>query len=244
MAVVVLTREKVDSLADAIIEKAGSSESSITLDEMLTAVSAMESGQAVIDALVGKTASTPLDIVCASAQAIGAYQFADNGAIRSLVLPNVVTVGQYAFNPMTELVALSIPAATSLGRTVCGSCRKLASVTLCDNLTEIPMQAFQFCEALSEVELPSALTTISQNAFNGAGLKKITLPAGVVTIVANAFQNCSALAEARFLGTPGALNGGAFKGCTALLDIYVPWGEGEVTGAPWGATNATVHYNS
>jgi len=35
-----------------------------------------------------------------------------------------------------------------------------------------------------------------------------------------------------------------FNGCTQTFDIYVPWSEGEVAGSPWGATNATIHYNS
>lgn len=34
-----------------------------------------------------------------------------------------------------------------------------------------------------------------------------------------------------------------FNGCTNLTDIKVPWAEGEVAGAPWGATNATITYN-
>ena len=34
-----------------------------------------------------------------------------------------------------------------------------------------------------------------------------------------------------------------FEECTNLTDIYVPWAEGTVNNAPWGATNATVHYN-
>ena len=35
----------------------------------------------------------------------------------------------------------------------------------------------------------------------------------------------------------------AFKNCTALTTINVPWSEGEVASAPWGATNATINYN-
>ena len=34
-----------------------------------------------------------------------------------------------------------------------------------------------------------------------------------------------------------------FWNCPNLTDIYVPWSEGEVEGAPWGANNATIHYN-
>ena len=32
-------------------------------------------------------------------------------------------------------------------------------------------------------------------------------------------------------------------GCTNLTTINVPWAEGAVAGAPWGATNATINYN-
>jgi hypothetical protein len=40
------------------------------------------------------------------------------------------------------------------------------------------------------------------------------------------------------------IHSGAFDGCTNLKDIYVPWAEGAIKNAPWGATNATIHYNS
>ena len=33
---------------------------------------------------------------------------------------------------------------------------------------------------------------------------------------------------------------GAFPGCTSLTSIEVDNAEGSITGAPWGATNATV----
>ena len=35
-----------------------------------------------------------------------------------------------------------------------------------------------------------------------------------------------------------------FSGCTNLTDIYVPWAEDALANAPWGAPNATVHYNT
>jgi hypothetical protein len=40
-----------------------------------------------------------------------------------------------------------------------------------------------------------------------------------------------------------SINKNAFRDCNNLTDIYVPWSEGDVTNAPWGATNATIHYN-
>ena len=43
--------------------------------------------------------------------------------------------------------------------------------------------------------------------------------------------------KATFSGTP-------FHNCFGITDIYVPWSEGEVANAPWGATRATIHYNT
>ena len=34
----------------------------------------------------------------------------------------------------------------------------------------------------------------------------------------------------------------SFQQCNGLLDIYVPWAEGAVANAPWGATNAKIWY--
>jgi hypothetical protein len=32
-------------------------------------------------------------------------------------------------------------------------------------------------------------------------------------------------------------------GCTNLTEINVPWLEGEIPDAPWGADNAVINYN-
>lgn len=64
------------------------------------------------------------------------------------------------------------------------------------------------------------------------------------TIGNYAFRNCKQITEVTLPSTITSIHGGAFSGCTNLLDIYVPWAEGAIANAPWGATNATIHYNS
>ena len=47
-----------------------------------------------------------------------------------------------------------------------------------------------------------------------------------------------------YLPELNSITTGAFTGTTQdFLDIYVPWSEGDVANAPWGATGATIHYN-
>ena len=69
------------------------------------------------------------------------------------------------------------------------------------------------------------------------------LPAELLTIDTNAFYNCSGLTAITFKSKPSTFSASAFTGCTNLLTINVPWAEGEVADAPWGATNATINYN-
>jgi hypothetical protein len=46
-----------------------------------------------------------------------------------------------------------------------------------------------------------------------------------------------------FKGTPTSIDSTAFKNCTNLTTINVPWAQGAVSGSPWGATGATINYN-
>ena len=73
-------------------------------------------------------------------------------------------------------------------------------------------------------------------------LTSFTIPANCAAISDKAFSGDTALASVTFRGTPSVISNLAFQGLTALADIYVPWASGAVEGAPWGATNATIHY--
>lgn len=120
----------------------------------------------------------------------------------------------------------------------------LNTLELSDTITSIGILAFGSCTGLHSVKLPTALTTIGNGAFNTCiALKEIDIPANVTKVDVNAFAYCTQLAKAVFKGTPTSLHNTTFSGCDALTEIYVPWSEGEVAGAPWGATKATITYN-
>ena len=98
---------------------------------------------------------------------------------------------------------------------------------------------------MQSITLPSTLRSIYEYAFyKCANLRTITIPENIYQILDYAFADCSRLQTVIFEGKPtNVLSSTAFSNCTNLTDIYVPWSNGEVAGAPWGATNATVHYN-
>lgn len=60
---------------------------------------------------------------------------------------------------------------------------------------EIAESAFKDCSRITELILPSALTTIGKTAFAGMNLERIEISSEVTEIAADAFMNCYKLSE-------------------------------------------------
>lgn len=93
--------------------------------------------------------------------------------------------------------------------------------------------------------LPQTTTDIGSGSFSScAELSFVMLPNGLEYIGGNAFASCSSLKSIRLPASIKNISTLAFSDCSNLTDIFVSFNEGEIEGAPWGATNATIHYNS
>ena len=140
--------------------------------------------------------------------------------------------------------SLDLSGVTKIGNSAFYNYQGLKSVNM-PNVTYIDASAFDSCGNLVITKFPSGLTRINASAFAYCNkFSDIEFPASVATIAGQAFQSCSGLRTITFKGKPTSLNANAFRSCANVTDIYVPWAKGEVSGAPWGATNATIHYNS
>ena len=85
---------------------------------------------------------------------------------------------------------------------------------------------------------------IRDAAFYGCtSLALTSLPDGITSIGNNAFLVCTGLTSLTFMGTPSSIGSNTFANCVNLTTINVPWAEGAVANAPWGALNATINYN-
>lgn len=92
--------------------------------------------------------------------------------------------------------------------------------------------------------LPGDLTTIGYSAFSGCpNLALTSLPSGITNIGFGVFANCTGLTSITFEGNPKTIHSSAFNGCSNLTTIYVPWSQGQVANAPWGASKATIIYD-
>lgn len=71
----------------------------------------------------------------------------------------------------------------------------------------------------------------------------LTIPNSIRSVDSDACYSCINLGTVTFKGTPKIIQVDAFRYCDNLTEINVPWSEGEVANAPWGAKNATINYN-
>lgn len=111
------------------------------------------------------------------------------------------------------------------------------------NAKSLKPYVFYQDRVLTHIEMPK-VTSIGNHTFNGCTNLAITsLPSGLSSIGVYAFNGCSSITAITFKGKPTIIERNVFNGCINLKTINVPWAEGEVDGAPWGATNATINYN-
>lgn len=155
--------------------------------------------------------------------------------------------GGGSFKAVIERTAVSptLPGdLTTIGYSAFSGCPKLALTSLPSGVTSISDYAFNNCPKLALTSLPSGITRIGYYAFNGCRNLAITrLPPGITNIGFGVFANCTGLTSITFEGNPKTIHSSAFNGCSNLTTIKVPWSQGQVANAPWGASNATIIYD-
>lgn len=174
-----------------------------------------------------------------------AYAFNEASTLTEVNLPNSITkIPDYAFQRCTNLAPTELPASLqTIGNYAFYTCSMLALTELPTSLQKIGNYAFQGTK-LALTELPANVAKVSEGVFRSCSNLAITeIPASVTHIYRYAFSGCSSLRNITFKGTPAYIDSNAFQSCTFLETINVPWAEGAVANAPWGATNATINYN-
>lgn len=215
-------------VADAIREKGGTSEQLEFPNGMADAVRGIQSGgNEDVDTLK--------------------KQFIVRKSLIEISIPNGVTsIGHSAFRGCTELEKVVFnQEVKSLLHSAFALCYKLSFSELPDSIETFGESAFQSAKFVNKlVKLPNSLNTIDATVFQyclGVQIKEI--PPNVTSIGKQSFHACNELTELTFKGTPMSIANNAFQYCNNLTVINVPWAEGAVANAPWGATNATINYN-
>ena len=148
------------------------------------------------------------------------------------------------FDSDDNLIGVSFHGHTITNKYAYNNEPELREVLLSSRLEEIQSYSFAGAAKLSSIAFPSSLLIIGDYAFSRcSSLSLIILPPRLQTIGINAFSSCIAMTQVIFEGVPTTIDKNCFSNCSNLTTINVPWSEGEVANAPWGATNATINYN-
>ncbi len=128
--------------------------------------------------------------------------------------------GVFSFDKITTVNAQSL---TKLPNNMFAG-KKVESVILSDNLTQISSNAFGSCKNLREIRLPGGLKKICSGAFTGCtNLKYINLPEGLETIEGAAFSY-SGLEKVTIPSTVTFIGQKAFSNIPSLSRIVIKEG--------------------
>jgi len=127
---------------------------------------------------------------------IGDGVFSGFESIKSVTIPNGVTIGRGAFSGCTGLTELTIPDGVTIEKGAFSGCTGLTELTIPDGLT-IKSWTFSGCTGLTELIIPEDVT-IESEAFSGCTeLKSVTFNGCFFDTgtIAEIFYECSALTE-------------------------------------------------
>ena len=102
-------------------------------------------------------------------------------------------------------------------------CDSLSEIVIPSSVTSIGYSAFFGCDSLSEIVIPSSVTSIGKGAFSSCdSLSEIVIPSSVTSIGDHAFSGCDSLSEIVIPSGVTSIGNYAFSGCSSLKYIYIP----------------------
>ena len=102
-------------------------------------------------------------------------------------------------------------------------CRSLSEIVIPSSVTSIGDKAFSCCRSLSEIVIPSSVTSIGDYAFSYChSLSEIVIPSSVTSIGDHAFFDCCSLSEIVIPSSVTSIGKGAFYCCESLSEIVIP----------------------
>lgn len=220
------------NIGDAIREKKGTTEE-IAVTELGNEIRGIQSGGESAKGLIWLEVNEDGYPIKVDASTIfntyGLFRYSDYKYTEEIILPtdrNIETY--YMCYEKTNLKKINLPTDAKYY----ANCIATYAFIGCKSLT------------LADWQIPEGITDIAQSAFESAeSLTDRIIPSTVKNILAKAFNRCYAMRNVLFKGTPTTIANNAFAHCNNLTDIYCPFAEGAIANAPWGATNATIHYN-
>ena len=244
-----------DSLATNLTTKGVTAANTETLSQLVPKVLDITGGETITKGVVifDVAADGRPTAAAVYGETIYQYMFAGGGygLLVSLQFKSeVTTIGARAFNNCPNLALTELPETiTSIETYAFYGCSKLALTQLPSGLSLIPSVTFRDCTKLAITSIPIGVTKIDTNAFQSCtGIVNLHIRNGATAYGTAPFSGCTGLQNVIIgdVGSPASsVRSGIFTNCTQTgltISVYCTNPATPPTGAPWGATNATVNY--
>lgn len=151
---------------------------------------------------------------------IGSYAFAECYRLKKITLPKVNTIGYGAFS-WVGASQINLPEGVTSISEYAFYCSNLESIIIPSSITKISGGCFYGCKELKSIDIPTSVKEVDNGAFQASGLTSVNLP-GVHVIGYYAFKDCNQLTEVKFAEGLTKFDSESFGNCTALTEIDLP----------------------
>ena len=144
-----------------------------------------------------------------------AYELLDDGTVQ---------ITKYTGDAKTLTVPEKLDGyqVSSIGDRAFEDCESLTSIIIPSGVTNIGKYAFSSCSSLTSITLPESMTSIGERAFMFCkALTSITIPEGVKRIEENVFYYCESLTSVTIPNSVEKIDRNPFYTCHQLSDIRV-----------------------
>jgi hypothetical protein len=143
-------------------------------------------------------------------------------SIRGNYVNNDLTeIGNSAFSDCDKLTSATFTKVTKVGTSAFNGCRSLESISL-PEVKEIEASSFNWCSSLKSISMPKIEILSNDSSYWGifdyCGMTTINIPSTIQSIGKNAFES------------------------SKITTINIDKPADSISGAPWGATGATVNW--
>ena len=121
------------------------------------------------------------------------------------------------------------------------SCVSLSEIVIPSSVTSVGDWAFNGCKSLSEIVIPSSVTSIGKGAFSFCkSLSEIVIPSSVTSIGDRAFWRSRSLSEIVIPSSVTSIGDRAFDSCSSLKYISIPKSVIGLNGNPFAKWNGKL----
>lgn len=145
----------------------------------------------------------------------------DRSISGNYVNDDLTEIGRYAFDFCGQLTSATFAKVTKVDMSAFSDCRSLESISL-PEVKEIEQSAFAYCSSLKSISMPKIKRLSNDRDYWGifdyCGMTTINIPSTIQSIGKNAFES------------------------SKITTINIDKPAGSISGAPWGASGATVNW--